>query len=221
MTFSDEGMVPLTPVNFFQIGADCFYLPAGKGENSPLLSKQHAKKYLLPDTSSLCGDTPFADVYLGWNEEGIEALVAVKHPVKKTRFPEIERGDSVEFFIDTRDVKTSGFNTRFCHHFFFLPEGVEGRFAGEITRFRTEDTHPLCEPKDLKVKCTTSSKGYSLHIFIPGHCLHGYDPEQFNRLGFSYRINQADGFPQHFTAVTEDFPIEQQPSLWGSLTLKR
>lgn len=218
MAFSEE-FVPLTPVNFFQISADCAYLPRSKEQKFPCISRTEAPKRLLPDTSHLCGEESFAEVSIGWNEEGIEAYLQVNSSFKRVFYPEIDRGDSVELFIDTRDVKTAGFNTRFCHHFFFLPEGMHGHFAGEITRFRTEDVHPICDAKELKVKSLLQSSGYTLNIFIPCHCLYGYDPDQFNRLGFSYRINRTEGFSQHFTVTTDDFPIEQQPSLWGSLKL--
>ena len=225
MSFSEEfssfaeGFVPLTPINFFQISAGCLYLPPAKGTIFPNISKVQAQKMLLPDLSKLCAEESFAEISLGWNEEGLEALVKINRPFKRSVFPDVDRGDSVEFFIDTRDVKTAGFNTRFCHHFFFLPEAVDGHSAGEITHFRTEDAHPLCDSKDLKVKSSLQSSSYSLHIFIPESCLYGFDPGQFKRLGFSYRINRADGFPQHFSVVTEDFSINQQPSLWGSLKL--
>lgn len=212
----DEEFFPITPINFFQIYADCRHLPDGKG--FPFLSKK-TDEYLLPDTSGLCSETHFAKVAMGWNEEGLEFIVTIDQPVSESRYPDVTRGDSVELFIDTRDVKTSGFNTRFCHHFFFLPEGVEGHFAGEITRFRTEDSHPLCDPADLIVKPTLKKDGYQLHIFIPKHCLNGYDPTQFKRLGFSYHINRSRGFAQHFSVVTEDYQIEQQPSLWASIQL--
>ena len=220
MTFSEE-FIPLTPVNFFQISADCNYISPSKEKKFPNITKAQAQKMMLPDTSKLCSEDPFAEVSMGWNEEGLEVYVRVNTPFKRAYYPEVERGDSVELFIDTRDVKTAGFNTRFCHHFFFLAEGVDGHFVGEITRFRTEDVHPLCDPNELKIKSLVQTSSYSLNIFIPSHCLYGYDPEQFKRLGFSYRINRADGYSQHFTVVTEDFPIEQQPSLWGSLILKK
>lgn len=218
MTFSEE-FAALTPVNFFQISTDCRYLPSSKEDKFPHMTKALAQKMRLPDTSQLCSEESFAEVSLGWNEEGLEAFIAVNRPFKRAFYPEVDRGDSIELFIDTRDVKTAGFNTRFCHHFFFLAEGIEGHFAGEMTRFRTEDVHPLCDANELKVKSLVQVSSYSLNIFIPKHCLYGYDPEQFNRLGFSYRINQADGFSQHFSVVSSDFPIEQQPSLWGSLKL--
>jgi hypothetical protein len=215
---SFEEFIPITPINFFQIGADCHYIP-NKSRSFPFLNAQNESAYRFPSTAELCSERSFADVAMGWNEEGLELYICVNRPFRRAFYPQVDRGDSIELFIDTRDIKTSGFNTKFCHHFFFLAEGVEGHFTGEITRFRTEDTHPLCDPNDLKVKSLCQSGAYVLNIFIPSHCLHGYDPEQFNRLGFSYRINQAEGFPQHFSVVTDDFPIEQQPSLWGSLTL--
>lgn len=217
MSFSDE-LSPITPINFFQITTDCHYLNQCSPNAFPSL-KSAKGKYLIPDTSSLCCEKAFAEVNMGWHEEGIAFYVVVHTPFKRARHPEVDRGDSFEVFIDTRDVKTSGFNTRFCHHFFFLAEAIEGHQAGELTKFRTEDTHPLCDANDLKIKTQTSYKGYTLNIFIPNHCLHGYDPTQFNRLGFSYRINRAEGFPQHFSVVTEDYQIDQQPSLWGILRL--
>jgi len=220
MTFSDD-FEPITPVNFFQISADCHYLSKSRKETAFAFTKQNYHKYLLPDVSALCSEEKFAEVSIGWREEGIEFYVAVNKPFNKAFYPEIDRGDSVEFFLDTRDVKTSGFNTRFCHHFFFLAEGVEGHLAGEITRFRTEDTHPLCDSGDLKVKSICQHSSYVLNAFIPSHCLVGYDPEQFERLGFSYRINRAEGFPQHFSVTSDDYQIDQQPSLWASLQLKK
>lgn len=214
MTF-DEDFVPISPVNFFQLNVDAHQLSG----SFPSLNKKNYRKYLLPDTSSLCGETPFAEIALGWDNDGIEIYAQIDTPFQRAFYPDIQRGDSVELFFDTRDVKTSGFNTRFCHHFFFLAEGVDGQFMGELTRFRTEDAHPLCNPNDLKIKVLNQRTNYSLSIFIPRHCLHGYDPEQFNRMGFTYRINRAEGFPQHFSVATDDYQIEQQPSLWGSVKL--
>lgn len=212
-----EDFVPITPVNFFQLNADCKRLPAAAP--FPQLSARNQRAYLLPDTSHLCGEESFASVAMGWSAEGIECYVAIEAPFRRAFYPDIARGDSVELFFDTRDVKTSGFNTRFCHHFFFLAEAVDGHQTGELTRFRTEDAHELCAPQALKV--TGKSKGASqvLHLFIPAACLHGYDPEQFARLGFAYRINRAEGFPQHLSVVSDDYQLEEQPSLWASLRL--
>lgn len=217
--FNDQKFFALSPVSFFQISADCHSLGSRQKEEFSLLNSSKHAKYLLPDTSFLCHQKNFANVYMGWNKEGLELLVAAKQPFLRANHPEISRGDGVELFFDTRDVKTSGYNTRFCHHFFFLPEAVEGVLAGEITRFRTEDTHEWCDARELKVTCTRKSNSYLLQIFIPSQCLYGYDPDQFDRLGFTYRINRADGDSQHFSVTSDDYQLEQQPSLWSSLKL--
>jgi hypothetical protein len=214
-----EEIVPLKPINFFQLALDCYRLPSEskKGEGFRLTEKNF-DKYKLPSTAFLTGDDSFAEVALGWDTEGLEAFVKVDAPFVQASYPQVTAGDSVELFIDTRDIKTSGYNTRFCHHFFFLPEALEGRQAGELTRFRSEDAHELCSPNDLKVKGLLKKNNYSLQIFIPSSCLQGYDPEQYGRLGFNYRINHGGG-SQHFSAVTSEYQIEQQPSLWSSLKL--
>jgi len=217
--FEEEREFSLNPINFFQISADCLALPEAKKESFPLLSSRNYHRYLLPDTSALCIQNAFAEVALGWSREGIEAFINIKEQYQSSQYPNVSSGDSVELFLDTRDVKTSGHNTRFCHHFFFLPESVEGHSAGEITRFRTEDTHELCNPKDLNVSAQFKKDSYQLQIFIPSQCLNGYDPDQFDRLGFSYRINRFNGEPQHFSVTSDDYQIEQQPSLWSSLRL--
>ena len=105
----DDELFALSPVNFFQLNIDCYYVQKGIS----------GKKYDLPSTGGLTGEEQFAKVALGWNEQGLECRVDVNEPFRNSSFPDMTRGDSVELMIDTRDVKTSGYNTRFCHHFFF------------------------------------------------------------------------------------------------------
>jgi hypothetical protein len=208
----DENSFAITPISFFAVGWDCCYLNK-KGVN-PSFST-----HLLPDTSHLCHEHAFAKVALGWNEEGLAFQIHVTQPHTQSFFPNIERGDSVELFIDTRDLKSAGFNTRFCHHFYFLPQSIHNHWCGEITHFRTEDCHPLCDPSLLSYEVKLGYSDYKMKIFIPSDCLYGYEPKQFDRLGFTYRINRAGGKPQHFAVTSKDYPIDQQPSLWGSLKL--
>jgi len=205
----EEESFALSPINFFQLHVECHYTDKGALE----------KKHFLPNTSKLCGEEYFAKVALGWNEQGIYSQIEVSQPFHQVSYPDVIRGDSLEIMLDTRDVKTSGNNTRFCHHFFFLPEAVDGIQTGELTRFRTEDKHELCDAADLSIKSQISLKNYTMKIFIPSHCLVGYDPEQFDRLGFTYRINRSRNQPQHFSVASRDYQIEQQPSLWSSLKL--
>jgi hypothetical protein len=213
-----ESSVPFTPINFFHLNMDCLSLPSSNKGPFALSSKNY-QKYLLPNTSGLTSEDAFAEVALGWNPEGLELYAVVHEPYLRSIYPQIDKGDSLELCIDTRDVKTSGYNTPYCHHFFFLPEPVEGRQAGELTKFRTEDAHELCNSEELIVKSSIKSKEYQMQCFIPASCLHGYDPEQFDRLGMTYRINRANGHSQHFSVVAEDFKFQEQPSLWASLRL--
>ncbi|OJU81766.1 MAG: hypothetical protein BGO10_07725 [Chlamydia sp. 32-24] len=216
--FNDD-LFSLKPASFFQMSADCKHIEIGPSHPFPQISKQTKKRYLLPDTSGLCGEQKFADVYIAWNQEGIELLLEVSQPLEKVIYPDFSKGDSFEVMVDTRDVKTSGYNTKFCHHFVFLPEPIEGKQGMEITRFRQEDSHELCSPDDLLVQANLASKKYSLSVFIPTHCLHGFDPQNFGFIGFTYRVNRFQDLPQHFSAVSKDYQIEQQPSLWASLKL--
>lgn len=208
----ESTLISLNPVQFFALSCDCSYL----SRKEQFLS---FASHILPSTQCLTGEEHFAKVALGWNEEGIAIQIQVNQPVGDSFYPEIEKGDSVEVFIDTRDLKSAGFNTRFCHHFFFLPQPVEGVAKGEKTHFRTEDQHPLCNPQTLDCQTQLKRNGYVMKIFIPTQCLYGYDPKQFDRLGFTYRINRHKGNPQHFAVVSQDYQIEQQPSLWGSIKL--
>lgn len=205
-----QASTPLSPLTFFGVKVSCPYL--GKG-------KRFSPDHELPTTTVLSGEEPFSDVSMGWNEEGLFFRVVVDEPVGRCQYPKVENGDSVEIFVDTRDVKTAGFPTKYCHHFFFLPEEVDGHRAGEITRFRTQDAHELCHPQDLIVKTQGTKHAYSLEIFIPAHCLVGYDPSQCDHIGFTYRINRAGGSPQHFSVTSAEFSIAEQPALWASVSL--
>ncbi|MGZ3732511.1 MAG: hypothetical protein ACXU9U_02065, partial [Parachlamydiaceae bacterium] len=119
-----ENSVPFTPVNFFQLSLDCHRLPNVK-KGAFALHLKNYRQYLLPDTSALTGDDQFAEIALGWSVEGLEIFALIEESYTRSMYPQLEKGDSFELCIDTRDVKTSGYNTRFCHHFFFLPEAVD------------------------------------------------------------------------------------------------
>jgi len=208
----ENPLFSLHPVHFFALSCDCHSL-SKKGQIPSWAT------YTLPSTHHLTGEEPFAKVAMGWHEEGIALHVHMDHPMTACFYPELGRGDSVELFFDTRDLKSAGFNTRFCHHFFFLSRAVDGILKGEITHFRTEDSHPLCDSQQLHCQVQSRKNDYQMKIFIPTSCLYGYDPKQFDRLGFTYRINRAGGSAQHFAVVSQDYPVDQQPSLWGSIRL--
>lgn len=196
-----EYSAPFLPIDFFTLE----------------LRTKLGKELALPDTSELLGEEHFAKFSLCMLQEGIRIKADVHKPFKETLYPEYEQGDSLELFIDTRDLKTAGFMTRFCHHFLILPQGVNGVTSREMTRFRTEDVHPLCDPSDLEVTMKPALSRYTLEVFIPAQALHGYDPSVFNRIGFTYRLNQFQGPPQHFVLSSRLYKITDHPSHWASI----
>ena len=180
--------------------------------------REFEKRHRLPDLAAFYEERSFAELSMGWEPKGIHLLIVVQGGFDQPDFPNFLDSDSVELFFDTRDVKPPGYTTRFCHHFYFLPAPVQvdGNLvqAGEITRFRSDEVHELCDPALLRIEVSEEKKNRRMHIFIPSECLYGYDPAQFDRLGFTYRINRKNGSRQYFSASGADFSIESQPSLW-------
>ncbi|MBS0621157.1 MAG: hypothetical protein JSS61_06835 [Verrucomicrobia bacterium] len=209
-----EEMPSLMPADFFAFEGE---IKKVKKAPSP---KEMQKSHLLPDLSALLAEERFADLALAWNPEALFISLFAHQEFEEALFPRYAEGDALEIFIDTRDLKTAGFATRFCHQFFFLPQALQGIQAGEVTRFRTEDTHPLCDAGELHVETVFQKKSYEMHLVIPAHVLHGFDPTTCDRLGFAYRIFRARGRPQHFSFSSDHFSLEQNPRLWASLKLK-
>jgi hypothetical protein len=208
-----EELPSLAPLTFFSLSHDVSRCASFE------LFKKKRKNYSLPSTSLLLDEERFADLSLAWNEEGIMVAVVVEKPFEEAIYPEFERADALEFFLDTRDMKSAGFATRFCHQFLILPQAVQGVQAQELTRFRTEETHPLCDPSDIQIDSAFDKHSYEVYIMFPAHCLHGFAPSEFQRLGFTYRIHGKGRGPQHFAVSSDQFAIEQQPKLWASLAL--
>ncbi len=185
-----EDIVPLIPVHFFSIKLPCY---ATKRRH---LEKEHQ----LPHLTELCKQKPLAHLMMGWHKEGIALRICPQKPI-----------ESLEFFFDTRDRKTMGYPTRFCHHFVIDVERLEG---SEVTRFRTDDAHELCEGSLIDCRLDEDI----VVLWFPKQVLFGYEPAQFNRLGFTYRINRGE---QNFSVIDADFAIEKHPSLWSTLTLEK
>lgn len=210
MSLFEEDFPALSPVQFFGLTAECQFI---RGSLKP------EKAYLLPSTSDLLNEEPFADLYSAWNFEKLYFHIEVHRPFQKVMEADFRKGDSVELFIDTRDLKTRGVITQFCHHYVIYPIETQNYFGREITRFRNEDTHRLCHPEDLLITPELRDNSYALSIEIPARCLHGYDPLSFSRIGFTYRINRYEGASQHFAVSSEEYIIEQHPATWGTLKL--
>lgn len=180
------------------------------------------KLHQLPALATLWDgreESNFAKVLFGFSELGLYFQIFVDTPKIAVSYPEIEKADAIELFIDTRGVSQAKTTHRFCHHFFFLPEAFEGIQKGEITRFRTEDSHPLADSDELHCEISKTKKGYSAALFLPAEVLVGYAPHECNRIGFTYRISRSDGKQQFFSLSNSGAKIEYAPYLWTILRL--
>ena len=204
----------IAPVHFFALSFEC----ARFAPEDPLPSL-FTKRYLVPDTSFLCVEERFAEVYMGWNEEELILGLRVPGPYDSPAYPRLQEGDCFEAFINTRTATAPGSPNRFCHHFYLLGRSVEGRQAAEITRFRTDDAHPLCDESQLKVDSQKSGRHHQIVLKIPALCLVGYEPDAYGQIGFTYRVNRASAPPQHFAACTKDFSFDAHPALWAHVRL--
>lgn len=234
MTFLND-LPPIRPANLIEMHVDmhplnalpkCLWQRQSREKSDEVALKAFWKKlsqspHLLPDLSDLLGESWFARVGTGWAGEGIALYIEVKIPFQDAFYPHFYRGDALELFVDTRDLKSTKIVHRFCHHFLFLPKPVDGVQAIEMTRFRGEDTHPIAEPDTFFFEVVFSKSAYSMCIFVPEHLLYGYDPVEFNRLGLSYILHRRGGVPQHFGMSSEDFYVARHPALWPSFSLIR
>ena len=205
----------LSVIPFFDVSCFCYYL------SSKAKLNKKSKKYLLPDFTKYNEEEKFSDVYIGYNELGINLFFNVESTFVNVNYPDFRKGDSVEVFIDTRDIKNKGFITRFCHHFVFFPKKIGDIYGKEITRFRGDDMHNICDPNDLTINSKINGDSYLMDIFIPRECLHGYDPQRYSKFGFIYRINRAEKSPQHFSLLSEEYLIEQNSALWATIEMKK
>jgi hypothetical protein len=190
---------PLFPIDFFALSWTLPYYNA---------AKSLPKQALLPNFCELMSEKAFAEVRMAYNEEGIAVHVLLKKGV--------EEGDSVELFFDTRHVRTL---SRFTHHFLIEPDRDENISCREVTRFRSEETRALCDPAEVSVEGKFLKQSYEMRIFLPSHVLHGYDPQLFNQMGFTYRISRHGKESQHFALSSKEYSLPRQVSLWATLKL--
>lgn len=213
MSISLDDVYPFSPAGFVHCLFDVEYA-------SGIVKTPHKKPFLLPHAEFLLGEEIFADVALWYNLEGVHLSIMVHKAFEDVSFPQVTEGDSVELFFDTRDLKEIGSIHKFCHHFIFLPKEVGGMVACEMTKFRADDSHPLCDPKLLELETIFSKRSYEMKMLIRKEALYGFDPMSVSKMGFAYRINRKGAPPQHFTVSSVDYALEKYPSLWASLKLK-
>ena len=175
---------------------------------------------ILERYSEYLDEEPFHEIEMKWGEEGLFFHIRVDKGFEKAFFPQVEKGDGVEFFIDTRGIEDALIVHKYCHHFVFLPKEVDGVLGVEVTRFKTNDTRELCKRECLKVTSQFSKNSYTISVCIPREALFGYDPFEYSTLKMAYIIHRGSNESNHFPKSNRELNVKDHPSLWATLYLK-
>ncbi len=183
-------------------------------------------RYRLTGFSELEGRPMFAEVRAAWSEAGLAFTVVVrgKRQAPWCRGNRPEDSDSVQFWIDTRDVHNVHRATRFCHAFLFLPTGGGNRLADPMAQWipiprAREHPRPIA-PGLLKVLSRRVKDGYVLDALVLAGAMTGFDPQEHPRLGFNYLLIDRE-LGEQTLSVGSPMPFQEDPSLWATLELTR
>ncbi|MDR0328536.1 MAG: hypothetical protein LBI05_09610 [Planctomycetaceae bacterium] len=166
------------------------------------------------------------DFRIGWNATGLifSLTVSGKKQSLWCRSSQPDESDGIQICLDTRNIKDIHRASRFCHRLLFMPIGG-GR----------DQTHPLSfwlpihrakehpNPIDLaqiKMQSQVSAEGYRLNVVLPGKVLTGFDPDEYPNLGFHFAVMDRE-YGSNYFLVAPPLPHDQDPSLWGTLTMVR
>jgi hypothetical protein len=178
----------------------------------------------LDPVAGLDGAPRFADVRLGWNDAGLGLSVEVKgkdqQPLGDPDRP--RQSDGATLWIDTRADRSGHRASKTCHQFHFLAAG--GGSERDEPLFLQTKIHralqdaPLVSSADVPFRVERTKHGYRIEAFLSANALHGWDPEQYARLGIYYAIRDCE-LGEQTPGVGSEFPFAEDPSLWQSLDL--
>ena len=203
---------------FFHYSFTCPYRPDPSKIDGNLRDWDDACK--LPDLMGVEGMQSFASLYMAWNDDGLYLGLEVK---KKSRYKldpkNFAEGDCLELFLDTRDLKETHRANRYCYHFYFLPGGRGREGTKPIGRQTTIDNAreqaPPCPEEAIETGLRRLKRSYQMEIKLPTLGLHGFQPREFDRLGFTYLLHDSELGLQSWSAGRDQATTD--PSSWGTI----
>jgi hypothetical protein len=184
------------------------------------------ESYRLPTFGEMDDRGAYAEVRAGWSEAALALSVRVRGKRQPPRcdIGNPTDGDGLWIWIDTRRTDNVHRATRFCHQFVVLPTGG-GRQRDEpiiehvrINRAR-EDSKPIGDDQ-LATHGEVLDDGYLIEVAIPGQFLTGFDPSQYDEIGFHYAVVDTEMGIQTLSCPV-GFPYQEDPSLWATLQLTK
>ena len=180
--------------------------------------------YQLPHLGNFDGQASFAEVRVGWNEEGlfVSVDIAAKKQSLWCRATELLDSDGLQVWIDTRDTHNVHRATKFCHWFVLMPAGGgEDGKSPLVTMLkinRSREDSPTINRVPVLANSKITKTGYRLTAFISGKTLIGWDTNDQRNIGFNYSIVDRE-LGRQTLAIGPELPIQEDPSLWQTLTL--
>lgn len=181
-------------------------------------------KYLVPDLMHLRGVSPFARIYLSWDNDNIYFAMNVTGKRSPTDCDNNRpwRKDGIEIWFDFRNEKPMRRYTDCCHHFFFLPKGrrnnPELATAIEWKEPGSAIQDNIFDHKSIEIASSIGRVEYSLEARISKESIPTYDPLNYPVIGFNYHINDIDRRSQWWSCGP-DFPRHIDPGTWGTIEL--
>ena len=204
---------------FFSFEIPIHYLPRPPRIDGDV--SKWTRKYLVPPLVELEDQEPLADVYWAWHEDGFYAAFDVPNRAGRLHCDPKHwwKGDGLRLCLDTRDARDIKRATRFCHFFYFLPQGggADGRrpVAGTHRMSRAKEPPPPVDLSLVKVAAHVERTGYGLEVGLPAACLSGWDPTEHPRIGVFYKVKDTQLGSQHLS-VDDELGWNADPSTWAT-----
>ena len=183
------------------------------------------EKYRVPSFGELEQRPLFADLRLGWHQQGLGLSLRVKGKKQEPwcRPTRVEDSDGLMLWIDTRNTQNIHRASRFCHHFVLLPAGglrkADDPLAVLCEIPRARENPKRIKEDAIKIRSEKRVDGYLLRAAIPAAAITGYDTSEHRRLGFCYAVIDRE-LGWQTLAVSNVYPITNDPSVWGTLELE-
>ena len=178
----------------------------------------------IPSFGGLSDGPVFADVRMAWNESGLGIHVSVngKRQIPWCRETRLDESDGFNLWVDTRCSPGIHRATQYCHRFVWMPSGSGPRrerpLAALVPIHRARGNPKSVAPDQLKVAASPRHDGYELSGIVPTEALTGYAPADQPRIGIYYAVIDRELGWQTF-ALTPEYPVADDPSLWGEAVL--